>query len=304
MKEKAVLLGSDRSLVGVVTSPDTPDRDAPAILLLNAGIVHRVGPVRLHVKLARALAQKGHYVVRFDGSSIGDSPPASGTMSHEQRFVQEAIEVMNDLEYEHRVKSFVLMGVCSGAVTSFKAATQDSRIVAAVLMNPQGFDAGSAWNAHVKSRKWMREYLRKLFSLKSWGRALSGKSRYGRFLGLLLFRMKSRIKSDEKVTSVADNLANEAATLVNRGVRLFFVMTTDDESNDYINLIMGASSGSLRRNPLVSEHTISGSDHTFTCLRHQEELIQNISDWLEIVRCEDPRAPRAGVPSAAEGARP
>jgi len=299
VKEKALLLGQQRSLVGVLTEPSTPDRNAPGILLLNSGIVHRVGPARLYVKMARAFAGKGHYVVRFDGSSIGDSPAAGGTQSHEQRFVQETIEVMNDLEYERRVKRFVLMGICSGAVTSFKAAVVDPRVIGAVLMNPQGFDASLAWNTHIKSRKWMREYLKKIFSLKAWGRALSGKSRYGRFFGLLLFRMKSRVKRDDEVVAVADNLANEAVSLVERKVRLLLLMTTDDESNDYLDVILGAKTGPLRRSPYVTQQTVSGSDHTFTCLGHQEQVLRMIDEWLEGMRQEGEIADDSAVPAEA-----
>ena len=189
------------------------------------------------------------------------------------------------------------------AVTSFEAAVKDPRVVGAVLMNPQGFDGSSAWNAHVKSRKWMREYLKKLFSLKAWGRALSGKSRYGRFLGLLLFRMKSRVKRDDEVTTVAGNLANEAATLIARKVRLLFLMTPGDESNDFFRTIMGSRSGSLRRSPLVEQQTITGSDHTFTCLGHQEQVLLKIAEWLEGMRRKGANADNTALPAEPEGIR-
>ena len=75
MREQAVLFGKTRSLAGVVTDPpkSTEDRKRPAIVLLNSGLVHKVGPNRLNVKLARMLATMGFPVLRFDLSGIGDS---------------------------------------------------------------------------------------------------------------------------------------------------------------------------------------------------------------------------------------
>ena len=78
-REMTVLMGRHKSLVGTlpivaisaVTAP-------PTVVLLNAGIVHRVGPNRMHVLLARALAAAGIPSLRFDMSGIGDSPEPTG----------------------------------------------------------------------------------------------------------------------------------------------------------------------------------------------------------------------------------
>jgi alpha/beta superfamily hydrolase len=69
-----VLFGRTRSLVGIITDPPEAERDPqrPAIVCLNAGIIHRVGPHRLYVKMARTLAAMGFVVLRFDFSGIGD----------------------------------------------------------------------------------------------------------------------------------------------------------------------------------------------------------------------------------------
>ena len=77
-REQAILLGPRRSLVGVLTPPveGSPPRDR-AVVILNSGIIHRVGANRLHVELARELARAGFRVLRFDLSGIGDSPARS-----------------------------------------------------------------------------------------------------------------------------------------------------------------------------------------------------------------------------------
>src|SRR5215472_19382863 len=73
MTEEAVQFGSLRSLAGIVSSTSEKNEDKPGVILLNPGIVHRVGPGRIYVKIARALAAKGFVVLRFDFSGIGDS---------------------------------------------------------------------------------------------------------------------------------------------------------------------------------------------------------------------------------------
>ena len=77
-EERAVLIGAQPGMVGVETRPlgnDGGERAAVAAILLGAGLVHRVGPNRLTVRLARRLAARGIASVRFDHRGIGDSAP-------------------------------------------------------------------------------------------------------------------------------------------------------------------------------------------------------------------------------------
>ncbi|MGH9337465.1 MAG: alpha/beta fold hydrolase, partial [Vicinamibacteria bacterium] len=66
MSEKTLLFGKTKSLAGVVTDPvgGRNLRTPPlGFVILNAGIVHHVGPNRIHVKLARRLAEAGFIVM-------------------------------------------------------------------------------------------------------------------------------------------------------------------------------------------------------------------------------------------------
>ena len=67
---------SVRAIVCSGSSHARPIRPArPAIILLNTGVEHHVGPHRLYVPLAREWAARGHLVLRFDLGGIGDSVP-------------------------------------------------------------------------------------------------------------------------------------------------------------------------------------------------------------------------------------
>ncbi len=289
MREQAVLIGKTKSLVGVVTTPpyalpdavqpDSTTRQRTAVLLLNAGIVHRVGPGRLYVKLARRLAELGFVVVRFDASGLGDSEVRLDNLPHDKSSILETIEAMDYLAEERGVDRFVLMGICSGAVTCFTTACADQRVAGAVLMNARGFDYSAEWNTYVMSRGWARDYWRRLLSPRSWIRVLTGKSQYRRFLAVVLFRLKNLFQRSQAVSAVATGLGSDLNALIERDVRLLLVSSQGDHSADYLNAMMGGRAKDLRRSGAVQEECIAGSDHTFTCLKHQQEVLNAVEAW-------------------------
>ena len=61
-QEAIVQLGGDR--FGLLSGGDASVQGGTCLLLLNAGFIHRSGPFRLHVRLARRLAQAGIKVVQ------------------------------------------------------------------------------------------------------------------------------------------------------------------------------------------------------------------------------------------------
>src|ERR1700754_2059370 len=72
--DQVVMIGARNSMVGLVTQPvDYEPSDRPVFVILNSGIIHRVGHHRMYVSLARMLARAGYQVLRFDLSGIGDS---------------------------------------------------------------------------------------------------------------------------------------------------------------------------------------------------------------------------------------
>ena len=58
MIEQSLIFGPERHLVGTVTLPEQPVVGQVMLLLTNAGVIPRVGPHRVNVKLARHFAQQ------------------------------------------------------------------------------------------------------------------------------------------------------------------------------------------------------------------------------------------------------
>ena len=84
MREEAHRFGRARHLVGIVGLPDTAPGET-GVIVLNAGLVHRIGPFRLHVELTRRLGAAGYPTLRFDLSTLGDSSATGGGQTRTQQ---------------------------------------------------------------------------------------------------------------------------------------------------------------------------------------------------------------------------
>lgn len=140
MKESAHVFGQYDHLLGVCAAPqiENPCR-AVGVLLLTPGMLHHVGPFRLHVALARRLSQMGFHSLRFCLSGIGESFGVGATGSSTDRAVDEARQAMDWMQKTHGVNRFITFGLCSGADDSVNVALADNRIVGTILMDGCGY---------------------------------------------------------------------------------------------------------------------------------------------------------------------
>ncbi len=150
--ERAHLFGAGERLFGVVTAPAEPRPERPAVLLLNAGLIHRVGPFRLHVELARLLAERGFVVLRMDQSSIGDSGTRPGGTSYEERSVQDAGEALDFLGARYQAQTAIALGLCAGAMNAHRITVADARVVGAVLLDGYAYRTPGYWRAQLLPR--------------------------------------------------------------------------------------------------------------------------------------------------------
>ena len=231
--EHAILLGRHRSLVAVVTpaTDHEPHGNLLGALLLNAGVVHRIGPNRMSVRIARVLAAAGVTSVRFDLSGLGDSPPRRDRLSFADAAVEDTQDVMSQLEQTYGVRRFVLIGLCSGGAVSFKTALADERVVGMVLINPNGLDHDEEWTAQVKQRAQGRRYRRlALHSRTSWLKALSGEINYRVLAAFLRSLVGQVVRRNEKVGAIASRLSADFGRLLGRGTNILMCCSEGDPS--------------------------------------------------------------------------
>lgn len=130
--EKALRFGSESHLVGVLTMPrSSPTPPKTAAILLNAGLINHLGPHRIHVRLARHLAELGIPCLRFDFSGIGESGNASQPDAASQ--VADVAAAIDRLVTDSVGQDFVLYGICAGAVYAYQAAVVNERVSGVVL---------------------------------------------------------------------------------------------------------------------------------------------------------------------------
>ena len=141
--EELFTFGDDRRLVGTISLPSAsgmpepgPGGGAVALILFNAGVISRIGPHRLYVKLARQAARAGVPALRFDLSGQGDSLPSAATSSFERQSVSDVRRAMDEMSARTGVTRFALFGICSGAVLSYAAALEDPRVVGCAMLDP------------------------------------------------------------------------------------------------------------------------------------------------------------------------
>lgn len=118
------------------------------LVLLNAGLTHRVGPFRGYVAIARYLATRGVDVFRFDLPRVGDGPAAGVSVN---AMVAAALDA---LEREVGSRCFVIGGICSAADMAWHIAQDDPRIAGVWLLD--GFAHRGRWFRLARVRKALR----------------------------------------------------------------------------------------------------------------------------------------------------
>jgi O-antigen/teichoic acid export membrane protein/pimeloyl-ACP methyl ester carboxylesterase len=276
VRESPVAFGKDKT-IGVVSEPPPSSEAAshPAVLLLNAGLIHRVGPSRTYVRLARALARHGFLTMRFDLPGRGDSDVRRSAESATEQTV-DVQAAMDFLEQTKGCKRFILAGICSGAGGAAATARVDDRVEGAILINPLAFST-------LQSR--VRYYTRRLGSAMSWWNTLTGRNALGRMLRRALRPRRSASAESEMLDAQIESgtvsrhdAVGVLRQLVDRGVRLCVIYSAGPIYN-YQRQFEDAFPDVDFRGQLTVEYSAE-ADHTFTRLVSQQWLETAILSWM------------------------
>lgn len=276
MKEEAALFGKASSLVGILTDPPTNNGSSlgPAVILLNPGIVHRVAPGRIYVKIARALAGIGFVVFRFDFSGIGDSGVRRDHLPFEKSSVEETQDAMDWLSANRGIRHFILMGGCSGARIALETACSDPRVVGAVLMN---FVLAETDNPDRMNRTAGYYYLNlALFDPRSWRKLLTGRTNYRNLIRVLKAHARGKFTLARKTSHESLQFQAQLRQLAGRNVPLTFVCSQGDPCVDALREAGGDELKRLCALDGMTLKVIPRSDHTLSSLFDHERLMQVI----------------------------
>jgi len=138
LTEEPLQFGAGGRLSGVLTQPDLTSvkvGNPQVFVFLNAGLMHRVGPSRLHVRLARELAPLGFSSLRVDLAGTGDSLRRVG-LTNRQSVAADFDEIKDFLDLRLGDVPVILFGLCSGADNAIRLTLGERRIVGLVLLDP------------------------------------------------------------------------------------------------------------------------------------------------------------------------
>lgn len=269
------------NLRGVTTTPaaEVAGTSDVGVVLLNAGLVHHVGPNRIHVDLARRLAGMGHAVLRFDHAGVGDSPPRSDGLPFERAAPAEVAEALDQLGKTTTARRFVLAGICSGAMMSLRAGSKDERVVAVVPVNPQSHLEDPELARWVASRTEARY----LFSVsmtkgRSWKSVLTGKADYLSIARTLVRRATGFIRRPKPLSLTGWDPLGDLRSLASRGAKTHMVFSKGDASKDVMEAVAGRELPKLVSNGAVTITTLDGADHTFTPREARERLMDFVCE--------------------------
>jgi len=273
MKEQVVRFGPGDTFVGIHTSASEADPSRPMLVLLNAGLLHRVGPYRLGVEVARDLAGVGFDSFRFDLSGIGDSPSrktssASDEVAHQKKAVADVQVALDHLCARTKHQRFVLMGLCSGAYNAHEVAVADERIAGCIFLDGYGYKTPG-------------------FLLHHYGPRMLSPARHIGFLRRKLLGKKPdaaaladpRAEVFEVDFPLQQQVARELGALAARGTELLFVYTGGTDYFNHRGQFDEMFGGVDFRGRLKLEF-YEEADHTYTVLAARDELQRTIKQWM------------------------
>jgi hypothetical protein len=275
MRERVIRIGEPVPLAGIMSEPDQPTAARTAMLLMNSGVMHRVGACRLSVRIARAVCDQLKIpTVRFDFSGVGDSEARHQAADFEAAGEREVREVMDYLAETRGITQFILYGLCSGAHVACRVAAVDPRVRYLIQIDGHCY---ATW----KSK--LRHYGKRLLSPGRWPRALAR-----------LLRADRRPRTGAEIAGVdpdffevpdfgltprREDIATRLQGVVSNGVELYCIYTGNDPTYNYKNQFRDCYHEVDFGDRLTLSH-VPDSSHIVPEPDSQIAVVTGIVDWL------------------------
>lgn len=290
-REQPMNFGPDRRLFGILTRPESNEPPAAAVVFLNTGCEHHVGPHRMYVPLSRAWAREGYASLRFDLGGIGDSRTPAGVIENEAyppHAMDDVASAVAEVRRTTGAESVVVFGICSGGWHAFRAVRDGLPVDAVMAINaPLYVREGSEYTiTELEERLELERYSRSATDPEKWKKVLRGGASIATFtrlaVGAVLRWVRAKVKwlgSKLGTASGRDNLGGDLRTIAARKVPTKFVFSDDDLGLAYFHL---HARGPLRLGRgLMSWTVVSNAEHTFGPLQAQCTLRELMRDFLQ-----------------------
>lgn len=251
--EKPVDL-DESGLFGILTAPKNPLRTG--LILINPGLIHRVGPHRLYVELSRRLAKSGYASIRLDQSGKGDSDVREHAVA-EGSILADITAAAKQLHAACGCTEFLLGGLCSGADDTLQAAPRVEGLTGIIMIDgyaPRSFK-------YLAHRYW-RSVRRRMVS-----RNISRRSR------------NAADSLDLRNWETPRQMSERIRSLLEAGVHIFALYTSG--ASDYYSYSRQLTSSieAPVSGRLITEYFFPEATHLFPVTAHRERLIGLIDKW-------------------------
>jgi hypothetical protein len=277
MRERAVRFGAENHLVGVLALPDEAAPGAPTIVFANVGFGHRMGPHRLFVDVARALAARGIPSLRFNLSGLGDSAVRSAPEGGAERARADLLDALEHLHARRGADRFALVGMCSAVDPAHALAVEDRRVVAAAFLDGYayptvGYHLRRFLSAAGHPARTLRSLATKL------GRAARAESvpEDGEPVGFW-----------ERVYPARERFRADVLAMRERGVRLYFGYARGWYHFNHRGQF-AAMLGLRRLPPGITVDYHADTDHMLTPVAPRARAAGQLTDWLAGSPAQDP----------------
>jgi hypothetical protein len=280
MNEEIISFGENNRLTGIMTYPvnDNISIERPAVIMLNAGLVHRIGPFRFYVDLARLFAEKNFITLRFDLSGLGDSTFSTDNSEFEKYAITDTDIAMDYITSKTGIKTFVLLGLCSGADNIHAITKINNKVIGCILLDAYGYPT-RLFSLH-KYIDTFHYYLISIFSMDKW---------------ISFFKKKSSKTLYSKSNSSADKTAvllsqrnwpeqNEAEKdildFIKRGIKLLYIYSGGVPYYYNYRKQFYDMFPSLNKSNNLFVKFFPKADHTYTSINQRKLMLECICSWL------------------------
>jgi exosortase A-associated hydrolase 1 len=273
--ERAVTFPCEEKLIGVLSLPERSEQ--VGVVIVVGGPQYRVGSHRQFVLLARALANAGYPVLRFDYRGMGDSGGERRNFEEVGLDIGSAIDALQ--RCEPSVERIVLWGLCdaASAILLYLGETNDDRVAGACLVNPWVRDQASLARTHVK-----HYYLQRLMQRDFWTKLVSGR------LGVVtvvpeLFRTLRTASARDTSPMNGRTFQQRMASAAGRfGGRVLLILSGNDyTAKEFTEHVTRSHDWtSMLASPTVEVIELPTADHTFSQSVDREEAESRTLGWM------------------------
>ena len=253
--------------------PQSASVSKTAVIILNSGFLHNVGPYRLSVDLADAISSLGFVVVRVDQSGKGDSPVRDDLAGREAK-LQDFDEVFAHLKETYGVSECILIGLCSGADDALEIAEMRDTVTGLVFLD--GFSPvtfGYYFHHYFTRIRYIRSWLRWKKRIKAKrAKELEGGSELQCSTSAFNAVISLRRWSDERAVKLMYE------SVLERGVKIMAVFTGG--AGDYYNHSNQLSKGLSSSTVGLHEVYFQEASHIYPNPVHRAKLVEDLKAWV------------------------